>query len=360
MRAGRAGRDARPPAPGHPPPAPRHHPDHAAATSRSRADRGPVPLEVDGVGGPPRRARHRRRRARRLRAPALSGFILATPRSPRRPEVPPIPSPALAGRPARWRRDCGRVPLGALHRRRGGRPPAVLHEPRPSGVRARQPARGREGRVVRRATRARTRACAGSSSTSSSPTSTSPATSPSTRPSGCGGPRSSTTACSSSTATTPSRSSVACTSRASSRRTCSRRSSSGVGSWRTSSSRRATSSTTRSSTAATATTATARCSRHASSHGATSPTWTRCSPPTPRCCRALTRLGARALPEGSARLRLRLQADDQGEGVRRGPRHPARGHAVERRHLRHRSGLRGAAAAHARAPAARSAQRTRR
>ena len=41
-------------------------------------------------------------------------------------------------------------------------------------------------------------------------------------------PRSSTTACSSSTATTPSRSSAACTSRASRRRTCSPRSSSGV------------------------------------------------------------------------------------------------------------------------------------
>ena len=54
-------------------------------------------------------------------------------------------------------------------------------------------------------------------------------------------PRSSTTGCSSSTATTPSRSSAACTSRASRRRTCSPRSSSGAGSWPTSSSRRATS-----------------------------------------------------------------------------------------------------------------------
>ena len=72
------------------------------------------------------------------------------------------------------------------------------------------------------------------------------------------------------------------------------------------------------------------------------------------------RLGARALPEGAGRLRLRLQADDQGEGVRRRPRRPARGDAVERRHLRHRSGVRGAAAAHARPPAARGARRTRR
>ena len=66
-------------------------------------------------------------------------------------------------------------------------------------------------------------------------------------------------------------------------------------------------------------------------------------------------LGARALPEGAARLRLRLQADDQGQGVRHGARRPARGDALERRHLRHRPGLRSAAAAHARAPAARGA-----
>ena len=39
-------------------------------------------------------------------------------------------------------------------------------------------------------------------------------------------------------------------------------------------------------------------------------------------------------------------------------RHPARGDAVERRHLRHRPGVRGAAAAHARAPAARGARST--
>ena len=58
------------------------------------------------------------------------------------------------------------------------------------------------------------------------------------------------------------------------------------------------------------------------------------------------------LPEGPGRLRLRLQADDQGQGVRRGARRPARGDAVERRHLRHRAGVRGDAAAHARAPAA--------
>ena len=61
----------------------------------------------------------------------------------------------------------------------------------------------------------------------------------------------------------------------------------------------------------------------------------------------------RAVPEGRRRLRLRVPPGDPGQGVRRAARHPARGVAVERRHLRHRPGLRGAAAAHAVAPAAR-------
>ena len=61
------------------------------------------------------------------------------------------------------------------------------------------------------------------------------------------------------------------------------------------------------------------------------------------------------VPEGARRLRLRLQADDQGQGVRLGARRAARGDALERRHLRHRPGVRGAAAAHARPPAARGA-----
>ena len=52
-RARRAGGRARPAAPGRPPAPPRHHPVQRAATSRSRADRGPVPLEVDGVAVPP-------------------------------------------------------------------------------------------------------------------------------------------------------------------------------------------------------------------------------------------------------------------------------------------------------------------
>ncbi len=53
-------------------------------------------------------------------------------------------------------------------------------------------------------------------------------------------------------------------------------------------------------------------------------------------------LGPRGIPEAAGRLRLRLQADDQGQGVRHAARPAARGNALERRHLRHRSGVRGA------------------
>ena len=60
------------------------------------------------------------------------------------------------------------------------------------------------------------------------------------------------------------------------------------------------------------------------------------------------------VPEGRRRLRLRLPPGHPGQGVRRGARRAAGRVAVERRHLRHRPGLRGAAPAHAVAPAARS------
>ena len=72
------------------------------------------------------------------------------------------------------------------------------------------------------------------------------------------------------------------------------------------------------------------------------------------------RLGPRALPEGPRRLRLRLQAEHPGQGVRRRAGDPARRDAVERRRLRQRPGVRGAVAPHARAPAARGAQLRRR
>ena len=69
--------------------------------------------------------------------------------------------------------------------------------------------------------------------------------------------------------------------------------------------------------------------------------------------RSCSRLLPRGPPEGPRRLRLRLPAGDPGQGLRRPAGHPAGGVAVEPRHLRHRPGLRGAAAAHAVAPAAR-------
>ena len=53
------------------------------------------------------------------------------------------------------------------------------------------------------------------------------------------------------------------------------------------------------------------------------------------------------------RQRLRLPPGHPGQGARRRARRAAGGVAVERRHLRHRPGVRGAAAAHARPPAAR-------
>ena len=58
-------------------------------------------------------------------------------------------------------------------------------------------------------------------------------------------------------------------------------------------------------------------------------------------------------PKDAGRLRLRLPPGDPGQGVRRRAGRAAGGVAVERRHLRHRPGLRGAAAADAVAPAAR-------
>ena len=168
---------------GDPPPAPAHPRHDRPARSRSRPD-------------PALAARGRRRRAGRRRRSASSPTV-----RPRRPSgsssercrVPRSRHPRVAAEGRAYHRHPHAVRAGDVHRGGSGHPAAVLHEPRRPGVRAREPARGREGRAVRRATRAPTRACAGCSSTSSSATSTSPATSPSTRPSGCSAPRSSTT-----------------------------------------------------------------------------------------------------------------------------------------------------------------------
>ena len=59
-------------------------------------------------------------------------------------------------------------------------------------------------------------------------------------------------------------------------------------------------------------------------------------------------------PQSAAGLRRRAPRGDPRQGARHAARHAAGGDAVERRHLRHRPGLRGAAAPHARAPARRS------
>ena len=66
------------------------------------------------------------------------------------------------------------------------------------------------------------------------------------------------------------------------------------------------------------------------------------------------------LAEARGRQRRRLARDHPRQGARQPARPPAGGHAVERGHLRHRPGLRGAAAAHARAPARRGARLRRR
>ena len=197
----------RPPPTGGPPAAPRHHPDDRPP-GRDPERPGPRPVAIDGVSVPPAARVTVAVVTRRVRAGRSSRAVGGCPTERR---IAPIPSPALAdagaGRSAGARGDCGRVPVRELHRRRGRRAAPVLHQPRPPGVRARQPPRGREGRAVRSLLAHATRACVVSSSTNSSTTSTSPATSPSTPPSGFDAPRSSTTASSSSTATTRLRSS---------------------------------------------------------------------------------------------------------------------------------------------------------
>ena len=85
--------------------------------------------------------------------------------------------------------------------------------------------------------------------------------------------------------------------------------------------------------------------------------------PRVRGLRALDRADAGALPpalpEHGGRLGGRVPRGHPREGARHLARPAAGGHAVERRHLRHGPGLRGAAAAHARAPARRGRAITR-
>ena len=83
------------------------------------------------------------------------------------------------------------------------------------------------------------------------------------------------------------------------------------------------------------------------------PTWTRIFDTYSAMLPAVLDWARATVPEGPGRLRLRLQADDQGQGLRRVRGVLPGGDAVERRHLRHRPGVRSDAAAHAGAPAAR-------
>ena len=69
-----------------------------------------------------------------------------------------------------------------------------------------------------------------------------------------------------------------------------------------------------------------------------------------RRCRSTSRA---RYPQSAAGLRRRAPRRDPRQGARHAARHAAGGDAVERRHLRHRPGVRGAAAPHARAPARR-------
>ena len=315
-----------------------------ACTSRTRASR------PDRPGGRSPRRGGGRCRSTSTASPAAGARELHGRGASRRPcascsdrrsvpggHVAPIPRRA-AGTEYPRRSDAVRGGTSSTSRRRTGRPAPVLHEPRRARLRAREPARGREGRAVRavlalaqepapavpRRVRRRPR----------------PHRRPhrrrQRRPESA--PRSSTTACSSSTATTPSRSSAACTSRASRRRTCSRRSSSGAGSWRTSSSRRATSRTTAGSAAATATTGRPRCSSRRSAR-ATSPRSTRCSTRYAELLPTMLDWARERYPKEPGDSDFVYKQTIKAKACDARPRHPAGGHAVERRDLRHRPGV---------------------
>ena len=135
------------------------------------------------------------------------------------------------------------VPGRELHRARARAPARALHEPRPAGVRAGQPARDGQGRAVRALLALPRHAPAAVPRRVRRPTSASARGAGTARR--ARGRPSCTSGSSSATAMTRSRSSAARTSPASGSRTCSRRSSSARGSAPTSSSRRATSPTTR-------------------------------------------------------------------------------------------------------------------
>ena len=193
---------------------------------------------------------------------------------------------------------------------------AVLHEPRPPGVRPREPARGREGRAVRALLAAAPRASAACSSTSSSATSTSPATSPSTRPSGSSGRG----ALRARLLRVRRRLGRPARRRAPRVRAGVERPHQGPRVGPADGVPRAVGSlhpVRPSSAGATATTATARCSRSPTRRGATSPTWTRSSTPTARCSPRCSSGRATGYPKEPADSDFVYKQTHQGQGVRR-------------------------------------------
>ena len=239
---------------------------------------------------------------------------------------------------------------GDLHRRGAGGPRALLHQPRRPGLRAGQPARGGQGRALRALLPLRRSRCAGSSSTSSSSRSRRPADARARIGDRARGSALRARA-SASTATIRWPSSAACT-------------------WPCEG----------------ASQHPDQGARVGPAHGlprAVHPLRAVHRPPgralqLPRARRAATgsplreryvevldrafetyarwidpmrEYWTRRFPQPAGEARRRLPHDDPGEGARHSARAAARGDPVERGHLRHRPGLRGAPAPHARASA---------
>ena len=85
------------------------------------------------------------------------------------------------------------------------------------------------------------------------------------------------------------------------------------------------------------------------------PTSTSCSTRTPRCFPSCIEWARARYPKEPGDSDFVYKQTIKAKACDDAPRHPPGGDAVERRHLRHRPGVRGAAAAHARAPAPRGA-----
>ncbi len=173
--------------------------------ARDVGELAPGRLRAHGqVGGRPGRSRSRTRRADPAspRPPGRRSTCLLRGVVAGRPAGRPDPS-ATAASPSFYG-GSGMFPYvrRALHRGRGGRPPALRDQPRPAGVRPGQPARGGQGGALRPLLALAQEPAPPLPRRVRAATSTSPATPPSTPPSGWTGPSSSTSGSSSSTATT--------------------------------------------------------------------------------------------------------------------------------------------------------------